>query len=133
MVQAMVTAVPDPAEILLRRRDYRVDPVPLRREPLRERPGPPELRALTHQEGGSVIQGFLGLGSKVREDDQDYLIIMIFVQVLQETQGVPDHRLHLRGEDAAPLGEQDRHLQVCPRPAPAGETVPSLLSKIVLT
>ena len=50
---------------------------------------------------------------------------MIFVQVLQETQGVPDHRLHVRGEDAAPPGEQDRHLQVCPRPAAAGETVSS--------
>ena len=82
MVQAMVTAVPDPAEVLLRRRDYRVDPVPIRREPLRQRPGPPELRAVTHQEGGSVIQGFLGLGTEVKGrglSRQFIIMILIFV------------------------------------------------------
>ena len=64
LVQEVVPAVPDPAPLLIRRRDHRVDPLEIRREPRGLRPGPPELRPLPHQEGGPLLQGLVWLGTE---------------------------------------------------------------------
>ena len=78
LVQAVVPEVPDPAEVQLRWRDHRVDPVKVWSEQVCQCPGPPDIRTVSDQEGGSLIQSIFRLGAQVDLSFKQFTFYLIF-------------------------------------------------------
>ena len=127
----MVPEVSDPATILLRWWNHRMDLVQIRRESLSQCSRPPDLWAFVDQEGRSIVQSLFRLGSQVCYCNtiRAKHLLNDGVQVLQETPRVPHEWRDVWEQDAATPGDEDQHLPLRPRPAAQGETVPGLPSR----